>query len=115
MKKILFTGVFVALAGLQATGETAETIGSGNYWNDQCNGNANAQFQCMLYTVGVVNGIQVAAAGYKHPTPFCFPENVTNGQLSDVFAKYLRDHPEKRHIASSWLVSNAMIEAFPCK
>ncbi len=45
----------------------------------------------------------------------CIPENVTNGQVSDVVIKYLRDHPEERHILAAILVVKAMAEAFPCK
>jgi hypothetical protein len=44
----------------------------------------------------------------------CASDNVTTGQLRDVAIKYLRNHPEKRHIAADTLVSLALQDAFLC-
>ena len=45
----------------------------------------------------------------------CVPEaRVALGQLTDVVIKYLRDHPEERHLHGAVLVITAVSDAFPC-
>jgi len=43
-----------------------------------------------------------------------FPPNNTNGQNTDIVAKYLREHPEFRSKGGAELAEIAIIEAFPC-
>jgi len=45
----------------------------------------------------------------------CLPDKVTVGQVRDVLIKYLKDHPEKRHLPAFVLVFNSQREAFPCE
>jgi hypothetical protein len=44
----------------------------------------------------------------------CFPDKATYGQSSDVFVKFLQDHPEKRHESVNELAHAAFLKAFPC-
>lgn len=44
----------------------------------------------------------------------CQPEEITFGQAQKIVVKYLNDHPERLHIASAWLVREALLGAFPC-
>ena len=44
----------------------------------------------------------------------CIPSSVTVAQTSDIFKKYLRDHPEDRHLSAQSLVSRALAEAWLC-
>lgn len=45
----------------------------------------------------------------------CFPHNSTPGQYARVVIKFLNEHPERLHERASFLVVDALIEAFPCK
>lgn len=42
------------------------------------------------------------------------PENATVGETLAIGTNYIKDHPEKRHIAASELILTSLIEAFPC-
>ncbi|KIC39375.1 hypothetical protein RA26_01615 [Leisingera sp. ANG-M7] len=44
----------------------------------------------------------------------CAPESATWEQQTDVFAKYLADHPETRHDSARSLLLASGREAFPC-
>ena len=45
----------------------------------------------------------------------CIPKNATVAQTSDIFKKYLRDHPEDRNLSAHSLVLHALAEAWPCE
>jgi hypothetical protein len=45
---------------------------------------------------------------------FCPPPGVTWEQGEDIAAKYLRDHPETRHLPADTLIITALKEKFPC-
>ena len=45
----------------------------------------------------------------------CIPKNAAVAQTSDIFKKYLRDHPEDRNISAHSLVRRALAEAWPCE
>lgn len=81
---------------------------------------------CAGWFAGLLNGLQLGTWAFVAPDPIpgdynplepygiCGDENVTNGQLMDVFLKYLKDHPEQRHYTSSSLFTASLAEAFPC-
>jgi hypothetical protein len=45
---------------------------------------------------------------------YCVPEGVTARQVGDVFCKFLRENPERRHYVAALLFSAAMAAAWPC-
>ena len=45
---------------------------------------------------------------------YCRPKGVTVGQAGDVFCKFLRENPARRHYVAAFLFSAAMAEAWPC-
>lgn len=45
---------------------------------------------------------------------FCTPGYLTVTQLSESVARFLENHPERKHEAGSILVAAALAEAFPC-
>ena len=45
----------------------------------------------------------------------CTDSNVTVGQMEDVVGLYVDNHPEKRSSSATFLVSKALIDAFPCQ
>jgi hypothetical protein len=46
---------------------------------------------------------------------FCPPDRVTVQQATDVFCKYVRNAPEKRHTTGTMLFNEAMTKAWPCR
>jgi hypothetical protein len=40
---------------------------------------------------------------------------VTREQVVDVVMKFLREHPEERHIAAQWIANVALFQGFRCK
>lgn len=60
------------------------------------------------YTTGLIDGVNASSSYIEH-----VPNQVTNGQFADIFAKYLVEHPESRHEGGSILFYRAVIEAFP--
>lgn len=45
---------------------------------------------------------------------YCAPDMGTTGQYRDIFVKFLRENPAKRHLPAMFLFHQAMAEAFPC-
>ena len=72
---------------------------------------------CWLYIEGVADGISLAAgtdsAGNGRAS-FCLPIGVKSDQMADVVRHYLFGHPEIRDRSASWLVLQALNDAFPC-
>jgi len=65
------------------------------------------QFGCIFY-MGYVEGIYDLMVD-----SFNDPKNVTVGQILSIVGKYLKDNPEKRHLPASFLVMDALRNAFP--
>lgn len=63
-------------------------------------------------TTGTVLKIPLSAA--QRGLGICTTTMVTKGQVNDVVLAYLKNNPEKRHFAASFLVLIAMRSAFPC-
>jgi hypothetical protein len=62
---------------------------------------------CGGYVSGVLDALENLGAS-------CVPGEATREQVTDVVTLYLRDHPEKRHLSASELVTAALKEKFPC-
>jgi len=45
---------------------------------------------------------------------FCTPDYLTVAQLSETVARFLENHPERKHEPGSLLVAAALAESFPC-
>jgi hypothetical protein len=48
-------------------------------------------------------------------TLYCSPNGVTNKQVVDVVAKYMKDHPEELNLSGPEIVLRAVYKAWPCK
>lgn len=68
---------------------------------------------CKGYVVGVVDALISVSVTTK--TTYCIPTNADNDQFVRVVAKYLNDNPAKLNDPAGILVTNAMVDAFPCK
>jgi Rap1a immunity proteins len=62
------------------------------------------------YIQGVVDTLWITGS----PALLCAPDGLKFGQLRLVVRNYLAAHPEKLHLAGSFVVAAALIEAFPC-
>ena len=70
---------------------------------------------CMAWMGGVRDGHYLTMAFFgSGEALFCVPEDVTNNQFADMFIKYLRANPERRHEPASGLYVLSLMEAFPC-
>jgi len=70
---------------------------------------------CHGYITGVSDMEGINTAAHPEQRRSCIPEDVTNGQIKDVVLKYLRDHPEDRHLLAAILIVEAVSKAFSCK
>ncbi len=81
---------------------------SGNQLHDTCSsGTAVDKALCLSYVMGVLDGSRFLDQPLKTPT------GATGGQVRDVVAKYLDDHPETREQPARTLVKAAVVEAWP--
>jgi hypothetical protein len=63
---------------------------------------------------GYIQGVVDASEG-RERSYFCLSEKVMSSQARDVVINWLRDNPAERHNPAAWLVTVAMMDAFPCK
>ena len=71
----------------------------------------------MTYIVGFNHGYELAIILNMEAPPnnsYCIPQKVTNGQITRVVIKYLKDHPEQLHTSARKLILFALDEGFPC-
>jgi hypothetical protein len=66
-----------------------------------------AEMVCLGYVEGVADDMEAKRM-------ICLPAHVTTGQLEDIVVRYLREHPESRHLVASELIAGALLETFPC-
>jgi len=64
---------------------------------------------CLGYIMGVVVGHTVSRPDY------CLPDDATGNQLADVVLSWLQANPDKRKLASTVLITQALKQKFPCK
>jgi hypothetical protein len=74
---------------------------------------------CQGYVRGVSDAVdalfRLTASSQPEAIPlFCIPKDSTNQQILSVTIKFVKEHPEKRHAPTKFLVLDSLIEAFPC-
>lgn len=106
MKKLFLT---IAIGMILASGSVSAQLWSGNDFTETCTQEPDD------YTASICSSfiIGIAQAGVSNRV-LCLPENATIGQTLAIGRNYIKDHPEKRHIAASELIVASLIEAFPC-
>ena len=68
---------------------------------------------CSGYLMGLKDGTVVAFAGGQM---FCFPDQgIELGQQVKIVIKYIKANPEKAHLPTAVLATQALQRAFPCK
>ena len=119
--------VALVLFGLVVGDEAAADFYDGKMLLQDCQGGDDQQETqnlaglsqwgtCVGYIAAVVDTMSNAflTAGSVNAQQLCVSEHVQLSQLKDIVRRWLSDHPEKRHLAASLLVFQALKEKFPC-
>lgn len=97
------------VAGIAALPTTAHAEWmDGNELHETCTTPAPLdRAMCLSYIIGVLDGLRYL------PLPLVTPKGATAGQVRDVVAKYLTDHPETRDQQARIIVKAAVVDAWP--
>jgi hypothetical protein len=91
-----------------AVAEKISGFVGGNELFESCKSdNVGVQNICRGYIVGVVDAFDAQRI-------ICTPENVSADQVRDIVVKWLRDHPENRHLQAATLVKAAIPDSWSC-
>lgn len=109
------TAVLAAVITAASSGNALAGFMTGNEVLEDCRNKEDSYFNsgyCTGYISGVYDVLSAgdSVIGWRS----CPPLGVTVGQVTDVVKAWLEARPEKRHLAASSLVANALAEAFPC-
>jgi hypothetical protein len=97
---------------------------SGNWLLNICESNNPTNLgMCIGFIAGAAHGMEFGGISVADPAKrrsptypmYCIPESVTNVQLRDIVIRFLRQHPEQRHVWYIQLVADAMWASFPCR
>ncbi len=110
MKLIRYLFVGLVLFGSNPTEAAVESYFDGNQLHNFCKTSPDLT---LVYALGVLDVLR--GNGYGAIPRICIPDNIDAGQLGDINCKYLRDHPEERHLTGWSLASKALYLSFPCK
>jgi hypothetical protein len=75
--------------------------------------------ECLGYVTGAIDALvdrqpTPAETKYLHEPRFCLPKEIRGFTLVDIVKQYLTNHPEKRHLTASYLITSALLESYPC-
>jgi hypothetical protein len=74
--------------------------------------------QCYGFVVGILDHFGVMKALAAPPLDnlgsFCIADSVNAHDVTEVVARYLDQHPEKRNVGGYFLTRQALAEKFPC-
>lgn len=103
----------IGLFLLAAATDPSTIYFSGNsIFESICKGTDRAT--CAVFAAGVYDGDSMARAQTRTPQMACPSPGATPFQLGDIVTKWLRDNPQGRDNAASFVVMTALSEAFPC-
>jgi hypothetical protein len=115
MKKLIaFALAAFALNATAFTGSGNENIREiRNYLKATAAGEGTStELQDAQWVSGLVAGLSSVFADYRYRLSICYPEKATAGQLAEIAARYIIDHPEERAKSLDVLVHDAHDEAF---
>lgn len=91
---------------------TAESFFNGNQHFSNCT--SNWAFVAG-YVSGALDTYMIGETFSDGPyMKICPPPSITVSQATDVYCKFLSDHPEDRHFNAASLIWAAMNEVWPC-
>ena len=109
----------IAVLAVMFSINAAAFVGTGNdridaareYLRDVAGG-ANTNLVLVNYWLGVVSGMSEVYSHDSYKYRVCYPIGSNVGQIAEIAARYLVDHPEERAEDFSLLVWMSHIEAF---
>ena len=69
---------------------------------------------CTGYLIGIWDGLKVVKLAVAPDSKTCLPDGVNGDQMTRIFVKYAREHPEELHLPAAALAISAFAGAFPC-
>ena len=75
-------------------------------------GGQNINYQEVAWWVGVVSGLSSVYNENSYAYAICYPDGASSGQLAEIAAQYVIDHPEERTKSINLLVWTAHRDAF---
>ena len=121
--QLIGLAVIVVASGLWATPAAGQELrNDGNELLQNCeylisqNVESDMAFYGAARCTGIVRGVWLATqlASTHMGGNLCAPDEGTTGQMARVVVKYLKDHPEELHMDEVVLISQALLDAFPC-
>jgi hypothetical protein len=71
---------------------------------------ANSNDWCVGFVTGALDG-WAALEAYYNGEKFCLPDDLTSGQIVEIFALQLREHPDRNREPAAYLLYEKMIES----
>lgn len=116
MKSIAGAVLMLLALSVSVPLKAAQDIDSGNYWYEICGREDSFNLMaCGSFISGIWEGMMFQSSKDKKPAAACIPDGVTFGQQREIWVKYMREHPEWRHLRASLLYFAAMNNVFPCR
>lgn len=84
---------------------------SGNSFYATCN---QQNFTMCGGYISLIDGMNFMLRVHKIHSLSCPPESITVQQNLDIFIKFLEENPAVRHLPTTMLFEQAVIQAFPC-
>ena len=94
----------------------AMLLGSPTSYADFITGNELVEYcdESNLYDTGICYGYVIGMSDGIDGKVACIPDGVTARQVMSIVKKYLKENPGSLHIGAKFLVSLALMKAFPC-
>jgi len=108
-------GVILCTVGHPSPAIADEILSNGNAFLSRCSAVTQARGDpldfgfCFGYLKGILDRDEM------FERKVCVPSEVTNGQIMDVVLKYMREHPESRHLNPGVQALVALHGPFPCQ
>jgi hypothetical protein len=114
--------LWTVIAGLTATPLLAEPeiknpLETGEQFLAYCEGEGDDPYSAIGFGVclGFIQGIAAREATLPSAErQFCLPPAISWGDEYDIVVRFLRAHPDRRHLPASLLTMAALRQAFPC-
>jgi hypothetical protein len=94
-------------AGQSRPGQILPT--SGNVYLSRCEKEQARPIECFSYVAGVVDGLKMMQVPM-----YCAPDGVTYAQDVRIAVKYMQYNPKYLAAETRYLVTSALVDAFPC-
>jgi len=117
LRAITTTVLMLAMSSFATSAIAAPLQLTGNTFVDMCESTSAEYTYCLGFMTGFVTGVSIQRHYADLKTKnmiYCWPAEATFGQATEIFAKYIKNHPEKRHESARFLASVALASAFPC-